>query len=203
MAITRLTTKIGAAALVAALAGAARAQSSEAQPASAVGAQTEPVAVPATAVKAAPPPPAAAPVEPPEAQKVPWTRRLFSWASVGTTFAYGTTYGSANVGAGLLMQHGIAPNVELGYAFGSDPSLWTVRPGVTWYMPLPTFRPYVGTYYTHWFVGGNLQDQNGIGGRAGISLGRVISLGVTYDHAFDCNQNCDIWSPQISAGLSL
>jgi hypothetical protein len=101
------------------------------------------------------------------------------------------------------MQHGIAPNVELGYAFASSPSLWTVRPGVTWYMPVPVIRPYVGTYYTHWFVGGGLQDQNGIGGRAGLSLGHVISLGVTYDHALDCNHDCDIWSPQISAGLSL
>jgi hypothetical protein len=203
MPIAPLTTKIGAAALVAALAGAARAQSSDTQPANAVGAQTEPAVVPAAAMTPPSPPPAAAPAEPAPEPKMQWARRLYSWASVGTTFAYGTTYGSANVGAGLLMQHGIAPNVELGYAFGSSPTLWTLRPGVTWYMPVPVFQPYVGTYYTHWFVGGNQQDQNGIGGRAGISLGRVISLGVTYDHALDCNQNCNIWSPQISAGLSL
>src|ERR671926_151243 len=65
-----------------------------------------------------PEPAAPAPAaEPPEEPKMQWTRRLYSWASVGTTFAYGTTYGSANAGAGLLLQHGIAPNVELGYAF--------------------------------------------------------------------------------------
>ena len=101
------------------------------------------------------------------------------------------------------MLHGIAPNVELGYAFGNSPTLWTLRPGVTWYMPLPIVRPFVGAYYTHWFVGGGLPDQNGIGGRAGLSLGRVITLGVTYDHALGCSQNCDSWTPQISAGLSL
>ena len=198
-----VTTKIGAAALVAALAGAARAQSSDPQPANAVGTQTEPTVVPAAAVTPPPAPPSAAPAEPPEEPKMQWTRRLYSWASFGTTFAYGTTYASANAGAGLLLQHGIAPNVEIGYAFGHSPSLWTVRPGVTWYMPVELIRPYVGTYYTHWFVGGNLQDQNGIGGRAGFSIGRVISLGVTYDHALDCNHDCDLWSPQISAGLSL
>ena len=205
MSPVRLIPQIAAAALVAALAGGVQAQSSDTQPANAVGAQTEPTAVPAAAMKPAAAPPAAAPAsaEPPEAPKAPWTRQLYSWASVGTTFAYGTTNGSANVGAGLLMKHGIAPNVEIGYAFGSSPSLWTVRPGLTWYMPVEIVRPYVGTYYTHWFVGGGLQDQNGVGGRAGISLGHVISLGVTYDHAIDCNHDCDIWSPQISAGLSL
>ncbi|HWE22856.1 MAG TPA: hypothetical protein VG496_02845 [Myxococcales bacterium] len=133
---------------------------------------------------------------------VPWTRRLYSWASVGTTFAYGQTYGSANVGAGILMKYGIAPNVEVGYAFGNTPTLWSVRPGVTWFLPSPLFRPYVGTYYTHWFVGSGFPDQDGIGGRAGFSIGRAISLGVTYDHAFGCSVNCDAWTPQISAGVS-
>ena len=96
----------------------------------------------------------------------------------------------------------LAPNVELGYAFGSSPTLWTMRPGVTWYMPVPVFRPYVGTYYTHWFVGDGLADQNGIGGRAGLSLGRVLSLGVIYEHALGCSTNCDSWAPQLSAGYA-
>jgi len=52
-------------------------------------------------------------------------------------------------------------------------------------------------------VGSGLPDQDGIGGRAGFSLGRVVTFGVTYDHMFGCNQNCDAWTPQISAGLSL
>jgi len=143
----------------------------------------------------APPAPAAAP---PARQAQPYT-----WASVGTTFAYGQTYGSANVGAGLLVRYGIAPNVELGYAFGNSPTLWSLRPGVTWYVPVSNVRPYLGAFYTRWFVGDGQPDQNGIGGRAGFSLGRVISLGVTYDHAFGCDRNCDSWTPMISAGLSL
>src|SRR5438874_501067 len=96
-----------------------------------------------------------------------------------------------------FVEHG-SPHVQVHYS----PTLWTLRPGVTWYMPVAVLHPYVGAYYTHWFVGGGQPDQNGIGGRAGFSLGRVLSLGVTYDHALGCNRNCDSWAPQISAGYS-
>jgi hypothetical protein len=57
-------------------------------------------------------------------------------------------------------------------------------------------------YYTRWFVGDGLPDQNGIGGRAGLSFGQVLSVGVTYDHALGCSNNCDSWTPQIAAGYS-
>ena len=189
---------VAVAALLFAIARAAAAQSSE-SPAPAP--QAPPAEFPPVM---APPPPAPAAAAAPAPQEPAQRKgRLYSWASVGTTFAYGQTYGSANAGVGYLMLHGIAPNVELGYAFGNNPTLWTLRPGVTWYMPIPVVSPYVGTYYTHWFVGSGLPDQDGIGGRAGFSLGRVVTFGVSYDHAFGCNQNCDAWTPQISAGLSL
>jgi hypothetical protein len=155
------------------------------------------VATPATPAAAAPAPPAAAPQPAPQ----PARKRLYTWGSVGTTFAYGQTYGNVSVGAGLMMQRGLTPNVELSYNFGPSPTLWTLRPGVTWFLSLP-FHPYVGAYYTHWFVSGR-SDQNGVGGRAGLSLGRVISLAVTYDHALGCSHDCDIWTPQVSAGLTL
>jgi hypothetical protein len=183
---------------VLAFAAAALAQSAE-QPAPAPSGESRPEPVPSTA----PAVPAARPTADAAEPRAKWTRQIFSWASVGTTFAYGQTYGSANAGVGYLMKYGIAPNVELGYAFGNSPTLWSVRPGVTWFMPVAPVRPYVGTYYTHWFVGSGLPDQDGIGGRAGLSVGRVVSLGVAYDHVFGCSVNCDSWTPQISAGLSL
>ena len=145
--------------------------------------------------------PAQAPAQA-QPQAAPPRNRLYTWGSVGTTFAYGQTYGNLSVGAGLLMQKGLAPNVELSYNFGSSPTLWTLRPGVTWYLPVARFHPYIGGYYTHWFVSGNFPDQNGIGARGGFSLGRVLSLAVTYDHALNCDRNCDIWTPQVSAGVS-
>jgi hypothetical protein len=163
-------------------------------------AQAAPPAQPVPAVATVPPPPppqqAAAPVpaQPPRG-------RIYAWGSVGTTFAYGQTYGSANVGVGYLMKAGITPNAELSYAFGSSPTMWILRPGVTWFMPVPRLNPYVGAYLTHWFVS-DRSDENGVGARAGFSLGRLISLGVTYDRALNCSKNCEIWSPQVSASIS-
>lgn len=151
--------------------------------------------------------PAAEPPEKPAAeapaQPEPRRRKLYPWGSIGTTFAYGETYASANLGVGYLMRGGITPNVEGSYMFGNSPTLLALRPGVTWFMPGPGARPYIGAYYTHWFVGDDRPDQDGVGGRVGFSLGRVLSLGVTYDRALGCSNNCDVWTPQISAGLSL
>ncbi|HET9597692.1 MAG TPA: hypothetical protein VFP65_19040 [Anaeromyxobacteraceae bacterium] len=152
---------------------------------------------------AAPPPatqqPAAAPAAAQPSKRPP----IYTWGSIGSTFAYDATYVSLNLGVGMMWKYGLAPNAELSYAFGSEPSLWTLRPGVTWFLPLPMFQPYVGAFYTHWFVGQNLPDQNGVGGRAGFSLNRMVSLGVTYDHALGCTTNCNVWTPQISASLSM
>jgi hypothetical protein len=101
------------------------------------------------------------------------------------------------------MKNGITPNVEASYMFGNSPTVWALRPGVTWFLPIRVLSPYIGAYYTHWFVSGDQPDQDGVGGRAGFSLGRRISLGVTYDRALDCSSNCDIWTPMVSAGVSL
>ena len=132
---------------------------------------------------------------------VPLRKRLYGWGSVGTTFAYGETYGSVNLGVGLMMKLGLVPNVELSYAFGASPTLWALRPGVTWFMPVPVLRPFVGAYYTHWYVS-DLPDENGVGGRLGFSLG-PIQLSATYDRALNCETNCDSWSPQVAFGMSL
>ncbi len=158
-------------------------------------------AVQATEVPAAKPGVTGAPAQPQPQEK--WTKRIYPWASVGTTFAYGNTYGSVNAGVAYLMKHGLAPNVELSYNFGADPTLWTLRPGITWFMPVPRLNPYIGAYYTRWFVGSGLPDQNGVGGRAGVSVGKFLSLSVTYDRALNCDRNCDIWTPQVGAGFSL
>src|SRR5438874_10152207 len=51
------------------------------------------------------PPATAAPAPPPQPSQ--WSGRPYSWASFGTTFAYGQTYANANVGLGYLMRNGI------------------------------------------------------------------------------------------------
>jgi len=181
-----------------------------AEPAPAVAPAAEPA--PAAAAVAAPPPeptplaappPAAAPAAPAAAGKKWWSGQVFTWLSAGSTFAYGNAYGNVSLGAGWLMQNGIAPNFEVGYSFGGTPDIWTLRPGITWYTPIPVLRPYIGVYYTRWLVGHGFEDRNGVGARMGFSLGRFISLGVLYDRVIDgCSNNCDSWTPMISGGAS-
>jgi len=181
----------------------------DAPPATAPPATTAPASTaPATNAPAAtappqpaPPPPAAQPAPQPAPQK---EKRgvLYPWLTVGTTFAYGQTYGNVSAGLGYVMNHGLTPNLEVSYSWGATPTLWAVRPGVTWFLQIPVLHPYVGAYYTHWFVSGNFQDQNGVGARLGISLGRSISLGVTYDRVLNCSHQCDSWTPLIGAAAS-
>ena len=80
---------VAVAALLFAIARAAAAQSSESPAPQAPPAESPPVM--------APPPPAPAAAAAPAPQEPAQRKgRLYSWASVGTTFAYGQTYGSAN-----------------------------------------------------------------------------------------------------------
>jgi hypothetical protein len=127
-------------------------------------------------------------------------RPIYVWGSAGLAFAYGKTYFDLGVGASYILDWGLAPTVEVSRAFGSSPAFTAFRPGVTWFVPLP-LHPFVGAYYTHWFVTGDRADQNGIGGRAGLSLG-IFSLAISYDHAFSCSQDCEDWTPQVLVGFT-
>jgi hypothetical protein len=133
-------------------------------------------------------------------QAAPARHQVYVWATTGPTFAYDKAFWSASVGAGYHIQAGLAPNVELAHTFFNSPTMWILRPGITWFVPVP-FHPYIGGYFMHWFVNGGA-DRSGIGFRAGFSLGPIVSLAITYDHAISCGLHCDAWTPEISAGVA-
>jgi hypothetical protein len=157
---------------------------------------------PETTAQPAPPPaqPAAAGPAQPQGPR----GKLYTWGAIGTTFTAGHTYANLTAGAGYyLLRNGLAPNLEVSYSFGETPTIWALRPGLTWYMQLPVIHPYLGAYYARWIVGSGQPDQNAVGARGGISLGRFISLGATYERVLDCSRNCDAWAPMITAGASM
>ncbi len=127
-------------------------------------------------------------------------RPIYIWGSAGFTVAYGKAYWNLGVGGGYFLPAGLLANLELSRAFGSSPAFTAFRPGITWFAPLP-LRPFVGAYYTHWFVDGR-GDRDGFGGRAGLSLLPFLSLALSYDRSFNCNHNCTAWTPQVTAGLT-
>src|SRR5262249_32212265 len=164
--------------------------------------QVPPAAEPTAATEPEPPPQPPQPASLPTPAEPKKKGQLYTWLSGGTPSACGQTYANASLGAGYILPSGLAPTAELGSSFGASPTLWVFRPGLTYFLPIPFFSPYVGAFYTRWFVGDGFPDQTGIGGRAGFSLGHFLSFGVIYDHMLGCNVDCDGWSPILSAGAS-
>jgi hypothetical protein len=171
----------------------------------------QPRAAEADAPRPPPPSAAASPEAPPRAEPpgTPWWRNLRLSAYLGTSWAYGTTYGNLGVGVGYMIALGLTPTVEVGVWFGGSPSVTTLKPGLDWYVPLPgQIRPYLGAYWAQWFVGGGNPDQGAYGFRGGLSFARMgpasLTFGIAYEHAYSgCTSGCSYWFPQVGAGFSL
>jgi hypothetical protein len=161
---------------------------------------------PAPVVVAPPPTPPPAPTPTPAQAEPAGQRRESKWrasASIGAGSSYGNTYFLVGARIGRELAAGLALEIDGQYWAGESPSLGKIAPGLTWYSP---FRVYVGAYYARWFVGSGFPDQDAVGGRAGytlISRGRTFAgVGISYERALDCSNNCDSWWPEASVGVS-
>jgi hypothetical protein len=171
-------------------------------------------------VPPAPPPPGAQPVTPagqqrgalpPAQDAVPeWSaRRLRLWGTLGATFAYGQGAVSLGAGVGYFVVGGLLPTLDVGLAFGSAPTVFMLKPGLDWFLPVPGgVVPFVGGYYAHWFVSQPYLPQDACGARAGLSFASAgpatFLLGVAYEKVFtNCTGTCGYWVPQVAAGFAL
>lgn len=167
---------------------------------SAAPAPTEPQAAPAPAPAQPQTAPAPAPAQP-QRKSHPMSLALV----VGGGSAYGQSYflvgGRFGYGIGL----GFQLSLDGQWWTGATPALGKVAPGVIWVAPLP-FRPYLGAYYAHWFVGSDLPDDDAVGGRVGLHLGgagpAMLAIGVAYERVLSCQAQCDSWWPEFMAGVS-
>ena len=130
--------------------------------------------------------------------------RVTGTAGVGT--AYSHTYFVVGGRVGYDVAFGVTPELGLTYWGGSTPSFLQLAPGVTWYMPLPVLRPYVGGFYVHDFLSSGFPDQDGVGVRGGIGLGGggpvSLLVGVAYERRLSCSVDCDTWWPEALVGVS-
>jgi hypothetical protein len=126
--------------------------------------------------------------------------------TAGLSSAYGHTYFSLGAHLGYEVALGLEPNIEAQWWTGQTPSVFKLAPGLTWYLPLPLIRPYLGGYYAHWFVGSGFSDQDALGLRGGIVLLSTgpasVAVGVAYEHTLSCSVNCDAWIPEASVGVT-
>jgi hypothetical protein len=156
---------------------------------------------------ATPPPPGALP---PAQQAVPElsVRRLRIWGTLGATFSYGQGAVSLGAGVGYFVYGGLLPSLDLGLAFGSAATVFMLKPGLDWFLPVRGgVVPFVGGYYAHWFVSGGYLPQDAWGARAGFSFASVgpatFLLGVAYERVFtNCSGTCSYWIPQVAAGFA-
>jgi len=159
-------------------------------------------------------PPAQAPphgaLPPPQAAVPEWSvRRLRIWGTLGATFASGQGAVGIGAGVGYFVYGGLLPTLDLSVAFGSSPTVFLVKPGLDWFLPVPgSVVPYVGGYYAHWFVSSGLPAQDAWGVRGGFSFASVgpvtFLLGIAYERVFtNCSGTCGYLVPQVAAGFAL
>jgi hypothetical protein len=129
----------------------------------------------------------------------------------GTTSAFGHPYYAIGGGVGYFVLDGVELGASGLVQFGSDPSIEKLSPSLR-YVAQPLVGktpiiPYVGAFYTHWFVGGSYSDVDTVGGRLGglyVSGQIVLGLGVAYEKIVSsCMMDCDSVYPDFTISLAL
>jgi hypothetical protein len=128
----------------------------------------------------------------------------------GSTSAFSHTYYVLGGGVGYFVLDGVELGLSGLVQFGADPSIEKLSPSLR-YVAQPLVGkwpviPYVGGFYTHWFVGKPYPDVDTVGGRGGglfVSGQVVLGLGVVYERIISaCTMDCDLVYPDVTISLS-
>jgi hypothetical protein len=155
--------------------------------------------------------PAAAPPRPP----TPFDRgRISLNVSLGTQRTFDETYFAVGGRIGYYVLDGL----EVGFGgvkwFGGDPSIAMISPELRYVLyPVDwSFRPFVGGFYHHWFIGDPYDDYDTVGGTLGVMYAQrgsalVLGLGATVEHVVstcdDMTEDCTMIYPAVFLGFSL
>jgi hypothetical protein len=144
-------------------------------------------------------------------RRTPFDRGRFSLsAGAGTTSAFGERHIAIGGSVGYFVLDGLALGLALQHQFG-DPSISLVSPELR-YVAQPLVGrspvvPYVGVFYSHWFVGEPFLDIDAVGTRGGLLYvsGRLIlGLGVAYERVVsECTMDCDLIYPDLTLAIAL
>lgn len=148
-------------------------------------------------------------VEPPE--PTPFDRgRMNLSAGGGSTTNFGERYFALGAGFGYFVLDGLELGISALHQFGDGPSISKVAPQIR-YIAKPLVGkwpliPYVGVFYTHWFIGDTFEDVDAVGSRAGLLYvsGRVLlGLGVAVERTVsECIDECTTVYPDLTISLS-
>lgn len=131
--------------------------------------------------------------------------------TVGQDTAYGNNYSVMGVNAHYFVADNISVGASYSLWLGSDPSISQLTIPVSYHIPLSTlFRPYVGAFYSHTFMGEdgaiNYDDYDSYGGRVGMSMimspNSYLSFGWVQEIYDDGINKESRGYPEVSGGIS-
>jgi hypothetical protein len=130
----------------------------------------------------------------------------------GTGASLGDDYLMLGAGLGYYVLDGLEIGVDYEAWLFNDPIVQRLSPGARYVFHfVPAVKPYVGGFYRHAFVSGDIDDLDYAGARAGIYFvppAERISFGAgaVYERVLDCDElfvDCDSFYPEISFSLAL
>ncbi len=142
-----------------------------------------------------------------QSQPTPWDRgRISLGVGLGSQSAFGERYFVIGGSVGYYVLPGLELALRGANWFGGDIGIARVSPEVRYVaLDVPgSFKPYVGAFYNHWFIGDGLDDIDSVGGRAGIVFhqgsGFIIGGGVAVERIIsECDACTDVYPDIIIA----
>jgi hypothetical protein len=140
----------------------------------------------------------------------PWDRGRISLSlALASENAFGDDYLLVGAGVGYYVLSGLEGGVDSVHWFGGSPDITVVSPQVR-YVAVPLgwpLLPYVGAFFTHYFMGEPFDDFDTAGGRVGLLYhqggGLTIGVGGTAERIVsDCREDCTSVYPELSLGFS-
>jgi len=135
--------------------------------------------------------------------------RISLGLGLGSQSSFGERYFVAGGAFGYYVLSGLEVGVRGAKWFGDGPSVANITPAVRFvaFMVPGSIKPFIGTFYSHWFIGDAFDDVDSVGGTLGIvwhqGRGLVLSVGATVERIVsECTADCTDVYPALSLGLS-
>ncbi len=141
----------------------------------------------------------------------------FSKGSLGLTLMIGSAsvgdsdYLVLGAGASYFVLDGLSLGLDADVWFLDDPTVYTTTPQLRYVLYfVPVLKPYVGTFYRHYFFTDGFDDLDSVGVRLGgyfvSDSGSYLGIGAIYERFLACDDTywqCDGWYPELTFGFSL
>jgi len=141
--------------------------------------------------------------------ETPWDQGHISLSvALSKQTSFGDDYFVVGAGAGYFVLPGLMLGASGVHWFGGDPAITTVSPEVR-YVAVPLrwpVLPYVGGFYTHFFLDGESPDADTLGLRTGLLYHQdriVFGVGAAFERfVSDCNDDCSTVYPEVTVGFT-